>query len=195
MDDETDLMDLLERVRRREEDAARRLVERLHPLVARIVGAHRPRRMSHEDLVQEVFMSVFADIGQYRGAVPFEHWVARVAVTTCLDALRREKARPELRWADLTEREAAALAAMRDTGHEAGTEEDRAHAREVVGMLLGTLPAEERLLMRWLALEERTVEEVCRLTGWGRSRVKVRAFRARRRMRRALELMMKDQRI
>jgi RNA polymerase sigma-70 factor (ECF subfamily) len=191
MADADDLIPLLEGVQRRDESAARRLVARLHPLVARIVGAHRPWRVAHEDLVQEVFMSVFADIGSYRGASPFVNWVARIAVTTCLDALRREKVRPELRWADLSEQEVAALEAMRDTMQETQGA-DRAHAREVVSKLLEMLPAEDRVLIQWLALEEKSVEEVCALTGWGRSRVKVRAFRARKHMRHALEKLLQE---
>src|SRR5262245_38091133 len=103
---------LLEGVRRREEAAARSLVERLYPLVARIVRAHRPQRMAEEDLCQEVFMTVFASLGQFRGNVPFEHWVSRVAVNTCIDHLRRQRSRPELRWADLSGDEAHALQSM-----------------------------------------------------------------------------------
>ena len=190
-DENDDLSLLLAAVRRRDEAAARRLVERLGPLVLRIVRAHRPRRVAEEDLCQEVFMSVFADLGQYRGAVPFERWVARVAVTTCFDALRRERARSELRWADLSEAEAAALERMHADRHEPhGVERDA--ARELVAKLLGTLPAEDRALLQWLAIEERSVEEVCALTGWGRSRVKVRAFRARRRLRGELQKLLRD---
>ena len=190
-DENDDLSLLLAAVRRRDEAAARRLVERLGPLVLRIVRAHRPRRVAEEDLCQEVFMSVFADLGQYRGAVPFERWVARVAVTTCFDALRRERARPELRWADLSEAEASALERMHADLHEPhGVERDA--ARELVAKLLGTLPAEDRALLQWLAIEERSVEEVCALTGWGRSRVKVRAFRARRRLRGELQKLLRD---
>ena len=186
-----DLLPLLDAVRQRDERAARLLVERLGPLVLRIVRAHRPRRVAEEDLCQEVFMSVFADLGQYRGAVPFERWVARVAVTTCFDALRRERARPELRWADLSEAEASALERMHADLHEPhGVERDA--ARELVAKLLGTLPAEDRALLQWLAIEERSVEEVCALTGWGRSRVKVRAFRARRRLRGELQKLLRD---
>ena len=190
-DENDDLSLLLAAVRRRDEAAARRLVERLGPLVLRIVRAHRPRRVAEEDLCQEVFMSVFADLGQYRGAVPFERWVARVAVTTCFDALRRERARPELRWADLSEAEASALERMHADLHEPhGVERDA--ARELVAKLLGTLPAEDRALLQWLAIEERSVEEVCALTGWGKSRVKVRAFRARRRLRGELQKLLRD---
>ena len=186
---ETDVRALLDRVRRKDESAARTLVEHLYAQVLRIVRAHRPQRIAEEDLSQEVFMSVFADLEHYRGQVPFEHWVSRIAVTTCLDALRREKARPELRWADLSPEEAQALESMHHADAETWDGE-RAHARELVGKLLDTLTPRDRLLVQWLSLEERSVAEVMALTGWGASRVKVQAFRARRQMRHALEKLM-----
>ena len=104
-----DVAQCLARVRARDEDAARALVEHLYPLVIKIVRAHLPRRLDEEDLAQEIFMKVFANAAQYRGEVPFEHWVSRVAVSTCLDRLRAQKRRPEWRWADLSEREAEVL--------------------------------------------------------------------------------------
>jgi RNA polymerase sigma-70 factor (ECF subfamily) len=54
-------------------------------------------------LVQTVFMKVFANLDQYQGRVPVEHWVSRIAVNTCPNALKAEKARPELRWSDLSD--------------------------------------------------------------------------------------------
>jgi len=91
--------------------AARALVERLHPLVIRIVRSHLPVRATEEDLAQEVFGRLFARLDQYqeRPGVPFDHWVARLTVRTCLDALRAERRRLEMRWADLPEDQAAVL--------------------------------------------------------------------------------------
>jgi RNA polymerase sigma-70 factor (ECF subfamily) len=185
---------LLDRVRQRDQAAARALVEQLGPLVLRIVRAHRPRRMAEEDLCQEVFMSVFASIGQYQGTVPFEHWVSRVAVNTCIDQLRRHKSRPELRWADLPKEEAEALQAM--LGDEDQPDPQRALAvRETVGRLLDCLAPEDRLLIQWLEIEDRTVNEVSARTGWNVPKVKVRAFRARRRMRKALEQILESEQL
>src|SRR5262245_12803921 len=75
----------------------------------KIVRSHLPRRTDEEDLAKMVFTKMFAHIDQFSGSVPFEHWVSRVAVNTCLNQLRAEKCRPELRWADLTEEEAETL--------------------------------------------------------------------------------------
>ena len=77
-----DLASCLERVRRRDQDAARQLVDHLYPLVIRIVRAHLPRRVAEEDLAQEIFLKMFTRLAQYQGAVPFPHWVSRIAVTT-----------------------------------------------------------------------------------------------------------------
>ena len=56
-------------------------------------------------------------------------------------------------------------------------------ARELVGKLLSKLPPEDRLVITLLDLEEKSVKEISELTGWGQSLVKVRAFRARRKLR------------
>src|SRR5438067_5165265 len=104
-----DMASCLARVRQRDEDAARLLLNHLYPLVIKLVRAHLPRRTSEEDLAQVVFMKIFAKIDQFSGTVPFEHWVSRIAVNTCLNQLQAEKIRPELRWADLSEQEERVL--------------------------------------------------------------------------------------
>jgi RNA polymerase sigma-70 factor (ECF subfamily) len=90
----------LEQVRAGDEDAARVLVERLYPTVLRMVRSHLPRRTQEEDLAQAVFAKVFAKLGQFSGRVPLEHWVARNAINTCLNQLKHELVRPELRMSD-----------------------------------------------------------------------------------------------
>ncbi|HSI63133.1 MAG TPA: RNA polymerase sigma factor [Candidatus Saccharimonadia bacterium] len=180
-----DLSDLVARVRDvRCESSARTLVERLYPLVLRIVRAHLPRRSSEEDLTQEVFMKMFARIEQWRAQMPFEHWVSRVAVTTCLDALRHQKRRPELRWADLSENEAEMLDHV--LHDEADTEVgDALGARELAHKLLETLNPADRLVLTMMDMEGRSVADVQTATGWSGTLVKVRAFRARRKLRKA----------
>src|SRR5437773_5844514 len=104
-----DMVDCLRRVRQRDEEAARLLLNQLYPLVIKLVRSHLPRRTSEEDLAQIIFMKVFAKIEQFSGTVPFEHWVSRIAVNTCLNQLQAERIRPELRWADLSEDEERVL--------------------------------------------------------------------------------------
>lgn len=182
MADETfDLAGCLERVRARDQAAARELVEHLYPLVIRIVRSHLPRRVAEEDLAQDVFLKMFTRLAQYQGNVPFTHWVSRIAVTTCIDQLRAQKRRPEFRWADLSENEAEVLDnVLSDTSAEAPS--DAMAARELVGRLLDQLAPADRTVIQMLDLEQKSVAEISALTGWGQSMIKVRAFRARRKL-------------
>lgn len=176
-----DLAGCLGRVRNEDQRAARELVEHLYPLVIRIVRAHLPRRVAEEDLAQEVFMKMFSRLGQYQGAVPFSHWVSRIAVTTCIDHLRAQKRRPEFRWADLSENEAQVLDAVLTSENEVPAN-DALAARELVHKLLAELKPEDQLVIRLLDLEQRSIAEIADVTGWNQSLVKVRAFRARRKL-------------
>lgn len=176
-----DLAQCLERVRQRDQTAARELVEHLHPLVIRIVRSHLPRRVAEEDLAQDVFLKMFTRLAQYQGNVPFSHWVSRIAVTTCIDQLRAQKRRPEFRWADLSENEAEVLDnVLSDSSAE--TPSDAMAARELVHKLLEQLNPADRTVIQLLDLEQKSVAEISALTGWGQSMIKVRAFRARRKL-------------
>lgn len=186
LDETFDVAACLERVRRDDQAACKALVEHLYPLVIRIVRAHLPRRTPEEDLVQEVFMKMFRRLEQYEGKVPFPNWVSRIAVTTCIDHLRAQKRRPEYRWADLSEEEAQVLDAVtRDD-----REPDPAHAtsaRELVSKLLDTLGSTDRTVITMLDLEQKSLAEISQITGWTQTMIKVRAFRARRKLQQAFK--------
>ena len=176
-----DLVGCLARVRQRDQAAARELVEHLYPLVLRIVRAHLPRRVAEEDLAQDIFLKMFTRISQYQGNVPFTHWVSRIAVTTCIDQLRAQKRRPEFRWADLSENEAEVLSNVM-TDERDVLPGDALAARELVQKLLAQLKPDDRLVIQLLDLEQKTIAEISGLTGWNQTLVKVRAFRARRKL-------------
>lgn len=180
-DEPFDLVGCLDRVRQRDQGAARQLVEHLYPLVSRIVRSHLPRRVAEEDLAQDIFLKMFTRLEQYQGHVPFPHWVSRIAVTTCIDQLRAQKRRPEFRWADLSENEAEVLTNVM-TDERDVLPGDALAARELVHKLLAQLKPDDRLVIRLLDLEQKTIAEITGLTGWNQTLVKVRAFRARRKL-------------
>lgn len=182
---EFDLAECLRRTRRQDPEACQALVEQLYPLVIRIVRSHLPSRTAEEDLAQEIFVKLFVRLDQYeaRPDIPFEHWVSRLAVRTCLDALRAERRRPEVRWSDLPEEQAAWLDFM-VTDRAEPPETSAASAREVLERLLAQLAPKDRLVITLLDLEQRAVKEIAALTGWSLTLVKVRAFRARRKLQR-----------
>src|SRR5262245_36986618 len=192
-DESVDVAVCLQRVQQGDDDAARVLLNHLYPLVISIVRGHLPRRTSEEDLVQMIFVKVFAKLDQFSGTVPLAHWVSRIAVNTCLNALQAERIRPELRWADLTEDEEQVIESLA-TNDEALKPGQQLAARDLVERLLEQLKPEDRLVLTQLHMEGRSVEEIRQLTGWSISLIKVRAFRARRKLRKHLGALLEEAR-
>jgi RNA polymerase sigma-70 factor (ECF subfamily) len=180
----SDIAAILTRVAQGDEAAAAELVTHGTPLVLAICRAHRPRHLAVEDLAQEVFLTMFMRLDRYeaRPGVPFLAWLSRLAVNVCLDALRAESRRPRLTLGD----EAGAWLDSLTGGPGPGDDAASA-AKELVDSLLAELAPADRLVLTLLDLEERSVAEIAQLTGWSQTATKVRAFRARRRLKRIAE--------
>lgn len=191
-DDSFDLAGCLERVRAHDQIAARELVEHLHPLVSRIIRTRLPRRVAEEDIAQDIFLKMFTRLDQYQGNVPFTHWVSRIAVTTCIDHLRAQQRRPEFRWADLSEGEADVLDNVLTNENDVDAGEALA-SRELVEKLLSQVKPEDRMVLQLLDLEQKSLAEISQLTGWNTTLIKVRAFRARRKLRKLFEELKKKE--
>ena len=132
-----------------------------------------------DDLCQEVFLRAWRRLRTFRADAPFEHWLARLTVTACYDFLRREK-----RHRGHVELDDSPLE-LRDTSVDAAIAAGR--ARDLLDWAMRKLSAEEKLVLTLLELEERTVRDIAALTGWSESNVKVRAFRARAKLREIIE--------
>jgi RNA polymerase sigma-70 factor (ECF subfamily) len=183
--DNSEASALVQAALQHDDEAARALVRRLYPTVAKIVRAHRSRRTAEEDLCQMIFIRVFQKLSQFSGKVPLEHWVSRIAVNTCLNQIESERIRPEVRHADLSTEEQAVIENLATTSEELAPDQ-RFASRQLVDHLLATLKPVERLAIDLLYLQGRSVEEIRKITGWSAALIKVRAFRARQKMKQQL---------
>jgi RNA polymerase sigma factor (sigma-70 family) len=179
--DDPDASALVEAALRHDDEAARELVRRLYPLVAKVVRSHRSHRTFEEDLCQMIFIKFFQKLNQFSGKVPLEHWVSRIAVNTCLNQIAAEKVRPELRHADLSEEERAVVENLATSSEELAPDRQFA-SRQLVEHLLELLKPVERLVIDMIYLQGHSVEEIRKITGWSATLIKVRAFRARQKM-------------
>lgn len=117
-----------------------------------------------------------------------EGWLTRIATNTCLNILRAAKRRPELVTSDLSENETEWLERVSDSSRAQPLDaEQKVIAADLAERLLETLPAEDRLALTMIDGEGASVNEVAEVTGWSESKVKVRAFRARKKAREALK--------
>jgi RNA polymerase sigma factor (sigma-70 family) len=193
-EDASDDLTWIARVQAGDQDAARALVQRLYPTVLRSVRCHLPKMSAEEDLVQSVFAKVFAKLDQFSGKVPLEHWVSRITVNTCISQISREKVRPELRMSDLSEEDEAVVQHLLSTEDHLPAQRN-ADARELLEKLLARLTPDERLVIELLHLEERSTKEIRRVTGWSISRIKVKAFRARHKLKRLWNQLLSECRL
>jgi RNA polymerase sigma-70 factor (ECF subfamily) len=179
--------ELLARAKDEDEDACDRLVEILYPLVAATVFGKIRRSADHDDVIQEVFMKMFVKFDQYKGPRPFEHWLSRLAVTTCYDWLRKHRARRILSYSDLSESEAEIV----ERTLSGSLASDSAPRRELLDGLLDKLidrlNPREQIVIRLRDLEERSVTEIEEITGWSASKIKTLTMRARRKLARHLQ--------
>jgi len=128
-----------------------------------------------------IFIKVFQKLSQFSGKVPLEHWVSRIAVNTCLSQIESERVRPELRHADLSKEEQVVVENLAASSDELAPDRQLA-SRQLLEHLLQTLKPAERLVIDLLYLQGHSVEEIHEITGMGIAAIKVRAFRARQKM-------------
>jgi RNA polymerase sigma-70 factor (ECF subfamily) len=154
--------------------------------------ARRYARLEREidDIAQEVWLKAFQKLGSFRGEAPFEHWLMRLTVRTCYDFLRGHQRNREAAFSELSDSENDWLERF-VTGPDSASDNADA-ARLLVERILEQLSPPARLVITLLEIEEHSVKEISKLTGWSVPLVKVRAFRARAEMRKILARMTKD---
>lgn len=182
--------ELIAAVRKGDVSQFETLITRYQPRVFATARRYARREDEVQDIVQEVFIKAFQKLDTFRAEAPFEHWLMRMAVRTCYDFLRAHQRNRETTVTDLSDPEVDWL------DHFAASPTDNSKntdaARALVDRVLAQLPAEARLVITLLEIEDRSVKEISQLTGWAVPLVKVRAFRARAQMKKILETLTRE---
>jgi RNA polymerase sigma-70 factor (ECF subfamily) len=175
--------DLVRRIRQGETERFAELIDRYQRHVGRIVGRRVPADRVAE-LVHEVFVKAYVNLPQFSNSVPFEHWLAGIAVRTCYD-FWRQRTRDEVpasalsddhqRWIEQT------LSSQSDRQFREQTAKQE--AADVLEWALRQLSPENRAVLTLVHLDGYSVREAAQLLGWTLVNVKVRAYRARQAMR------------
>ena len=166
------------------------LVQKYSPRVFATARRYARRESEVEDIAQEVWLKAFEKLKSFRGEAPFEHWLMRLTVRTCYDFLRGHQRNREASFSDLSEPERDWLERFVIAPQTASETADA--AKLLVQRALERLSPPARLVITLLEIEDRSVKEISKLTGWSVPLVKVRAFRARAEMRKIISRMAKD---
>jgi RNA polymerase sigma-70 factor (ECF subfamily) len=171
----------IHRIRNGAPDEFAEVVRRHQSRVFAILSRYERDTQLVEDLAQDTFVKAWKALAQFDGRAPFEHWLSRIAAHVAIDHIRARRDR-EVRFTDLGDE---ALNWLQDV--DSGRSPNPAAAREILDLAMQKLGAEDRLVITLLEIEEYSVKEICERTGWTSVMTRVRAFRARAKLRRALE--------
>jgi RNA polymerase sigma-70 factor (ECF subfamily) len=184
-------LDLAHQAQAGDESAFAEIVRRYSPRVFSVASRFFRQRSLVEEAAQEVFLKAYTQLGTFEGRGSLEGWLTRIATNTCLNMLRSSKRRPEFTVSDLTEDEHEWLE------KQPAREEKEQHsvisdlvARDLADRLLSVLSPEDQQALLMIDGEDASIKEVAEATGWSESKVKVRAFRARRKVREAMEKLL-----
>jgi len=175
---------LIERARSGDHEAFAALVRGQQRRVFGLIANLLRRPSDVEDIAQQVFLKVYQALPRFDFRASFSTWVYRIAVNECYDFLRRQRAQKSPGESEVAVGDLAALERMAAAERpEAAAGATRAlEARQMVEQLFRRLSAEDRLLMTLRELEGLSIDEISAATGIKPNTVKVRLFRARRRL-------------
>ena len=163
-------------------EAFEELIRRHHHRVFAVAGGILRRREDVEDIAQQVFVKAYFSLKRFDQRAAFSTWLYKITVNECWDLLRKKKVRPLVYESDLSEEQARQIAASEEGGHRPPTILDQLEKREEVERLLADLDERDRLMLILKEVEGFSIEEIAEVLGLNANTVKVRLFRARRRV-------------
>ena len=169
-----------------DQTAFEELFDRHKRHVARVAARYFQRPDQIEEVIQIAFAKAFVELGNFRGehSFSFPSWIGRIAANACLDQIRTHKRKPEDLHCELS---ADDTQTVFDFAEGPGSSpEEMLVNRDLANKLLEKLDVEDRALLHMIYVDEMSVAEVGEFFGWSRSKVKIRAWRARNSLKKTL---------
>jgi RNA polymerase sigma-70 factor, ECF subfamily len=174
--------ELVRRAQAEDKAAFEELVRRHQHRVFAVAGGILRRREDVEDIAQQVFVKAYFSLKRFDQRAAFSTWLYKITVNECWDLLRKKKVRPLVYESDLSEDQARQYSVSAETGHRAPDISEKLADRQRVERLLEGLEERDRLMLILKEVEGFAVEEIANILGLNANTVKVRLFRARRRI-------------
>jgi RNA polymerase sigma-70 factor (ECF subfamily) len=154
------------------------LLKHYEPRIARLMWRFTRNRTEHLELVQETMVQIYLSLPRFRwGKAPLEHWIMRISTRTGYQFWRSQKRRRRMQPIDEIDPPAPGEAEQIDA----------TAAAAALHKLLADLPPADRLVLTLMYFEECSLREIARRAGWNETIVKMRAYRARQRLKKRIE--------
>src|SRR6202790_2436697 len=174
--------ELVRRAQKEDKEAFEELVRRHQNRVFAVAGGILRNREDVEDIAQQVFLKAYFSIKRFDQRAAFSTWLYKITVNECWDLLRKRKVRPLLYEAELSEEQTSQYQASSEVRDGVPDASQRLESREQVELLLNCLDERDRMMLLLKEVEGFSVEEIAKMLESNGNTVKVRLFRARRRI-------------
>ena len=174
--------ELVRRAQREDKESFEELIRRHQHRVFAVAGGILKRREDVEDIAQQVFVKAYFSLKRFDQRAAFTTWLYKITVNECWDLLRKRKVRPLVYEADLSEEQASQVISSAEKSKNEPDISDRLEARQRVDRLLDGLDERDRLMLILKEVEGFSIEEIAEVLDLNANTVKVRLFRARRRV-------------
>lgn len=182
---------LVARVQKRDELAFRELVERYQNKVFSIIYGILRNRNDAEDIAQQVFTKVYASIGNFDSRSSLLTWIYKITVNECYDYLRKKRVRKLVYESDINEEDTRLMENSEVTQDRGVPADVRLAQRDLLLKILEKISDEDRTLILLKEVEGHSVEELANRTGMNENTVKVKLFRARQKLLKAAQRLLK----
>lgn len=182
--------EIIKRAQKGDADAFSEIVrayrKRILGTIYRLIG----RSEDVEDVGQDVFVRLYYSLDQLRQAEVFEPWLYRLTVNAAYDYLRKRRRAVDIRMADLSPEQVTIADAVAGGKHH---EEERRQSgvRELTAALLNEVSEEDRILLTLKEIQGLSLKELQQIYEVNESALKVRLFRARKRVQKAFDRLRK----
>ena len=174
--------ELVRRAQKEDKEAFEELIRRHQHRVFAVAGGILRKREDVEDIAQQVFVKAYFSLKRFDQRAAFSTWLYKITVNECWDLLRKKKVRPLVYESDLSEEQARQVISSAEKENQGPDASDRLAARQRVERLLDGLDERDRLMLILKEVEGFSIEEIAEVLDLNANTVKVRLFRARRRV-------------
>ena len=178
---------LVRRVQNGDELAFREIVERYQSKVFSIIYGILRNHNDAEDIAQQVFTKVYFSIRSFDFRSSLLTWIYKITVNECYDYLRKRRVRKLVYESDFSAEDATRAQSTDAARDQSPGVDDSLAQRDYVLKLLSKVSEEDRTLMLLKEVEGHSVEELAQMTGMNENTIKVKLFRARRKLLKAAQ--------
>lgn len=186
MSENSAIINLVRKVKQGETDAFRFLVEEYQHLAFTVAYNIVKNSEDAEEVVQDAFVKVFKNIGQYERKAKFSSWLYRIVYNTALTRIRKK----EIDQYSLNDEYEKDYGLSVHTGWTEMVADDQ---KRFIKQAMEKLPEQDSLVLTLYYLAEESLNEICTITKEKKSTVKVRLHRARAKLFDQLNVLLKDE--